>query len=71
MMMDDLTWSVSDVSTMTAGMSRVAIDDPGMTMLSDTVLSYKITDIKQRDPIELPSDIIGRTLNTQTGYKSF
>lgn len=71
MMMDDLTWSVSDVSTMTAGASRVAIDDPGMTMLSDTVLSYKITDIKQRDPIELPSDIIGRTLNIQTGYKSF
>lgn len=70
-MMDDLTRSVCDVSTMTAGTSRVAIADPGMTMLSDTVLSYKITDIKQRDPVKFPLDIIGCTLNIQTGCKSF
>lgn len=70
-MMDDHSRSVCDVSTMTSGTSRVTIDDHGMTMLSNMVLSYKSTDVKQRDSTEFPLDIIGCTLNIQTGYKSF
>lgn len=72
-MMDDLSLSVCDVSTMTSGTVRhvwllmTVLWQCWVTRSSLT----KITDIKQRESNEFPLDIIGCPLNIQTGYKSF
>lgn len=48
-MMDDLSQSVCDVSTMTSGTSHVTTDDHGMTMQSEMVLSLSKLQISNKD----------------------